>query len=51
MVANNSGSMLGMFSTHFILICFFEQLKFVFCNAFIGSFDCWSIVFGLNRYS
>ena len=36
MTANNFGSMSGMFSTHYGLICFFEKLKFIFCNVFIG---------------
>ena len=38
MASNNFGPMSNMFSTHLILICFFEQLKFVFFNAFIEFF-------------
>ena len=39
-LADNSGFMSNMFFTHLGLIRFFEQLKFVFYNIFIGYFDC-----------
>ena len=39
MVANNSGSMSGMFSTQYELICFIVSIKLLFYNVFIGYFD------------
>ena len=39
MVANNSGSMLGMLSTKYELICFIVSIKLLFYNVFIGAFD------------
>ena len=40
MVANNFGSMLGIFSIEYELICFIVSIKLPFCNIFIESFDC-----------
>ena len=51
MTANNSGSMLGMLSTQYELICFIVSIKLLFCNVFIESFDYRSTVFGINKYS
>ena len=36
---NNSGSVLGKFSTQYELICFNISIKLLFYNIFIGSFD------------
>ena len=39
METNNFGSMPGMFSIKYELICFIVPIKLLFCNEFIGSFD------------
>ena len=39
MTTNNSGSMLGMLSIQYELICFIVSLKLLFYNVFIESFD------------
>ena len=35
MAVNNFGSMLGMLSTQYKLICFIISIKLLFCNIFI----------------
>ena len=39
MATNNFGSMPGMLSNKYELICFIVLIKLLFCNVFIGSFD------------
>ena len=35
-MTNNFGSMIGMFSIYYELICFIVSINLLFCNIFIG---------------